>query len=65
MVTGLLSRGRTFAASEVSFEGKITRGDFARADFGFDFGLDFEIDGVNFEVGVPQGSSNDVKVTVA
>ena len=53
MVAGLLGRGRAFAASEVSFERKITRGDFAGADFGFDFGLDFEIDGVNFEIGVP------------
>ena len=53
MVAGLLSRGREFAASKVSFEGKITRGDFAGADFGFDFGLDFEINRVNFEIGVP------------
>ncbi len=65
MVAGLLGGGRAFAASKVSFEGKITRGDFAGADFGFDFGLDFEINGVNFEIGVPQGSSDDVKVTIA
>jgi hypothetical protein len=65
LIAGLLGRGRAFAASEVSLEGKITRGDFAGADFGFDFGLDFEINGVNFEIGIPQSSSDDVKVTVA
>lgn len=65
MVAGLLGGGRAFVASEVSFEGKITRGDFAGADFGFDFGLDFEINGVNFEIGILEGGSDDVKVTVA
>ena len=65
LVAGLLGRGRAFAASEVSFEGKITRGDFAGADFGFNFGLDFEINGVDFEISILEGSSDDVKVTVA
>ena len=65
MVAGLLSGGRAFAASEVSFEGKITRGDFAGADFGFDFGLDLKVDGFDFEVGVFKCGGDDGEVAVA
>ena len=46
------------------FEGKITGGNFARADFGFDFSLDLKIDGFNFEVSILQGGGNDGEIAV-
>ena len=46
-------------------EGEVTGDDFARADFGFDFGLDLEVDGFDFEVGVFKCGGDDGEVAVA
>ena len=46
-------------------KGEVAGGDFARADFGFDFGLDFEVDGFDFEVGVLECGGDDGEVAVA
>lgn len=46
-------------------EGEVAGGDFARADFGFDFGLNLKVDGFDFEVGVFKCGSDDGEVAVA
>ena len=46
-------------------EGEVAGGDFARANFGFDFGLDLKVDGFDFEVGVFKCGGDDGEVAVA
>ena len=47
------------------FKGDITCGDFARADFGFNFGLDFKINIFNFEIIILKcgGDNSEVAIT--
>ena len=60
---GLFTAG---GSANVVFDGaNFGFGDFAGADFGFDLGLDFKIDGVDFEIVVFEGGGDEVEVATA
>ena len=65
VVAGLFGGGGALDGAKVLLKGKVTSGDFARANFGFDFGLDLKVDGFDFEIGVLECGGDDGEVAVA
>ena len=62
---GFLAGGKTFFSGGEFFIDLGRSGDFTGSDFGFNFGLDHKIYGVNFDVIIFKCSSDEIEIAVA
>ena len=65
MVTGIIYSSLLLYSGELFLDREVPCGDFAGANFGFNFGLDFEIDGFDIYIIVLKGGGDEVEVAVA
>lgn len=62
---GVGASGTFFGGRELLTDGGRSTSDFAGANFGFNFGLDLEIDSIDGDVVILEGSGDEVEVAVA
>ena len=63
--TGGISSGGLADGFDAFFNKRIGVGDFTRANFGFNAGLDFKVDVGNVEIVVFEGGGDEVEVAIA